>query len=297
MPTLAGVSDKSYKAVHLPGAGPDFTLCSPGMEHQGTLTLLRPPELGGAEAIAAEAFRGPARMLHENYLLTIALGGVVEWRNRGRTYLAHPGSIALMEPGEIHELGRYRSPTITQRLLFVPPALVRAAAGGTAAPLSLRSYEPRLPALFAALDRLHQTLAGPAAALERESRFHACLEIFLAGCVDGRFRPEPPDPDAGRLQKVRERLEDDCAEDHRLDQLAAEAGMSKFRFLRAFKARFGVPPHAYQVEARLRRSLRLLRSGVPPAVAAADLGFADQSHFTRLFRRRMGVTPAVYQRA
>jgi len=56
----------------------------------------------------------------------------------------------------------------------------------------------------------------------------------------------------------------------------------------------GVSPHAFRVLARLNLARHLLRRGEPIAAVAADAGFSDQSHLTRLFRRTFGTTPGVY---
>ena len=61
-------------------------------------------------------------------------------------------------------------------------------------------------------------------------------------------------------------------------------------------AAFGIAPHAYLVQLRLARARQLLASGQPPARVAMTLGFADQSHMGRWFRRAYGLTPAHYRR-
>ncbi len=81
-----------------------------------------------------------------------------------------------------------------------------------------------------------------------------------------------------------------------LAELANETGQSRFQALRAFKRRFGLAPHAYQLRVRLGLAQKSLRDGIPPAHVAAELGFVDQSHFTRHFKHLIGVTPARYVR-
>lgn len=84
-------------------------------------------------------------------------------------------------------------------------------------------------------------------------------------------------------------------EDIGLEELARAAGVDRFRLTRAFKAAFGLAPHAYLVQLRLSRARRLLADGLSPAETAAALGFADQSHLGRWFRRAYGLTPAAYR--
>jgi AraC-like DNA-binding protein len=85
------------------------------------------------------------------------------------------------------------------------------------------------------------------------------------------------------------------AEDVGLDDLAAAAGVDRFRLNRAFRAAFGRSPHAYLVRLRLRAARRRLAEGETPALVAAEVGFADQSHLGRWFRRAYGLTPAAYR--
>nr|WP_286208802.1 AraC family transcriptional regulator [Azospirillum sp. A1-3] len=85
------------------------------------------------------------------------------------------------------------------------------------------------------------------------------------------------------------------AEDVGLDELATAAGVDRFRLNRAFRAAFGLSPHAYLVRLRLRAARRRLADGEAPALVAAEVGFADQSHLGRWFRRAYGLTPAAYR--
>jgi len=82
-----------------------------------------------------------------------------------------------------------------------------------------------------------------------------------------------------------------------LETLAKQAGLSRFQALRAFKQRYGLPPHAYQLCLRIAHAQSLLRQGAAAAEVALRCGFADQSHFNRHFKRLNGVTPMQYARA
>ncbi|WP_176629345.1 helix-turn-helix transcriptional regulator [Desulfolutivibrio sulfodismutans] len=81
-----------------------------------------------------------------------------------------------------------------------------------------------------------------------------------------------------------------------LDETARHAGLSPFHLHRLFAARFGLAPHAFVMRQRLRLALAALEAGHSVAQAAVLAGFADQSHFTRQFRRAVGVTPGRFVR-
>lgn len=83
--------------------------------------------------------------------------------------------------------------------------------------------------------------------------------------------------------------------DETVARLAEFSGMSREGFSRHFTREYGLPPHAFQVMARLNHARELLREGKSPILAASEAGFADQSHMGRHFRRFFGVTPGRYR--
>jgi AraC-like DNA-binding protein len=100
-----------------------------------------------------------------------------------------------------------------------------------------------------------------------------------------------------QLRRVTAHIEDHVCEAIHLRELAAMTGLSPSHFGRAFKASTGMPPHRWQLEARVRRAQRLLvDADMPLAQVALETGFAEQSHFTRVFRRVVGTTPRAWQR-
>ena len=82
-----------------------------------------------------------------------------------------------------------------------------------------------------------------------------------------------------------------------LTAIAKEAGMSKYHFIRSFRRALSVTPHQYVLECRLARARENIESGdTSISQIASELGFSDQSHFGRLFKRRYGVTPGHFSR-
>jgi AraC-like DNA-binding protein len=84
-------------------------------------------------------------------------------------------------------------------------------------------------------------------------------------------------------------------QDISLHTLAEVCGTDRFRLTRAFKAAYGLAPHAWLIQLRLIRGRQLLAAGVQPIDVASRLGFADQSHLGRWFVRAYGITPGAYQ--
>lgn len=82
-----------------------------------------------------------------------------------------------------------------------------------------------------------------------------------------------------------------------LSTLAELTGVSRFHLCREFKQVVGMSPRAFQTLLRVWKAKRLLRHHAALAHVALDLGFADQAHFTRTFKRFVGTTPGQYQRS
>jgi AraC family transcriptional regulator len=81
-----------------------------------------------------------------------------------------------------------------------------------------------------------------------------------------------------------------------LNDLAAEIGMSRFHFARRFRCATGITAHEFVLQARVERArIMLKRTSTPLPEIARQCGFADQSHLTREFNKRVGTTPGAYR--
>jgi AraC family transcriptional regulator len=103
---------------------------------------------------------------------------------------------------------------------------------------------------------------------------------------------------ARRFARVRDYIEHNLGDAITLEDLARVAGVSRFHFARQFRARTGESPMGYLLRTRVERAKALLRDSRTRVIdISAELGFADQSHFARTFRRLVGMPPSVYARA
>ncbi|WP_158262561.1 MULTISPECIES: helix-turn-helix domain-containing protein [Pirellulaceae] len=102
-----------------------------------------------------------------------------------------------------------------------------------------------------------------------------------------------PALDVAALRRVTEILNDRFNQSISLDELANAAGVSSFYFSRLFKHAIGHPPYFYLTKIRIERSQELMRSvpDLPLASVASTCGFSDQAHFSRHFKKIVGVPP------
>ena len=247
-----------------------------------------------------------ARHFHEGYALGVIEGGALRFRYLGREHVAAPGAVNLVAPGETHDGQGYGDAGWAYRMFYLDPDIVRMAGEEAGLPQgALPDFASGVlddPELAAAIDALHRDMeyVGPCMpTLAQETRLSAVLARWITRHAAQRVPVARPLRAAGEpvaVRRARDYLDAHCADDVRLADLAGVACLSPFHLARAFAAAVGLPPHAYLVQARVRRARGMLAAGTTPAEAAAAAGFADQSHLTRAFRAQVGVTPARFRK-
>ncbi|MGW2643700.1 AraC family transcriptional regulator [Streptomyces sp. NPDC001393] len=231
---------------------------------------------------------------HDEYTIGVCVGGSEVIDYRGGHIRTGPGTIVVLDPGEMHTGGPGNATDgYAYRALYAEPSLL---ADGTLGGLP-HFREPLLddPELATALRRAHTELSACPDPLEAESRLPWLLTALA--CRHSTARPVSDRiPGAGEIARtVRDRLADELTDPPSLALLAADLGLSRYQLLRAFRTTMGIPPYAWLAQHRVSRARTLLAAGLRPAEVAGLVGFADQAHLTRWFRRVLGVTPAAYR--
>ncbi|XIE80460.1 AraC family transcriptional regulator [Streptomyces sp. SBR177] len=260
----------------------------------------RPVELPGVDLLHAHYVRKTfSRHTHESFVFAAITEGVEAFHYGSDLVHAGPGQIALVNPDTPHTGHAGVPEGWTYRTIYPDPELIRTIAADT---LALRGEagftQPVVDDPYAA-----RLVVGVHRAAEEGNALAAdsLLRLVTARMLrshGGRVTPLAPlaagARDAARARAV---LEERMADPPTLERLAAELGTSPFALLRAFRAAYGMPPHTWLTDARVRRARRLLDAGTPPAEAAVAVGFTDQPHLNRHFTRSVGVPPGAYQRA
>lgn len=261
----------------------------------------RVPQLDNLDCMAAQFETYEFSMhAHDSYGVAVILDGATAFRWRGESHIAPAGSVYVMNPGEPHD-GKPAVSRFVYRTFYPSVALIRRLAaelcdGAPFDPLFASTVIHDQP-LARRIAEMHRVLESSAGTLARESAFvetivwllqrHAGLEDASAG----------PGREANLVERLREYIDAHFADDVSLDDLAHQAGRTRYSVLRAFRRHTGMTPHAYLLNRRVEHARRSLASGRPLAETAFDCGFFDQSHFTRVFKRHTGVTPGRYRDA
>lgn len=238
---------------------------------------------------------------HDSFLVGVTEQGVQQFNCRRARHQSTPGQVFVLEPGDLHDGHAPTDDGFTYSTLYLDANWLET---------ELRALFEQAPSgalpSFAALLHRDARLAGATARAftavhQGELRIvrQTALDDLLA-CLTGHLRwRQRLDPDP-RLpltaQVARDYLHAHLDQDIGLDDLAHVCATDRFRLTRAFKAAFGLAPHAYLIQLRLARARRLLSRGETPAAVASLLGFADQSHLGRWFRRAYRLTPADYRK-
>jgi len=97
--------------------------------------------------------------------------------------------------------------------------------------------------------------------------------------------------------RAKKMLQDNLMGDISLTQLAGACGLSVAFFARAFKNSTGFPPHSWLTKQRIEKAMSLMLKTDDALVdIALTSGFADQSHFTRVFTKTVGISPGAWRR-
>ena len=238
--------------------------------------------------------------IHEGYAIGVIERGAETFTYRHATHVAGAGSLVVIHPGEVHT-GEAVTPVGWSYRMLYPEAiqLQRAASQLTGTGSNYPFFRAPVitdPQLVQQFIHLHTHLEAGATVLERESHWLAFLTQLIARHGDGRHSgpTQQPRSDRALLQQALAYLEANSAAAITLDELAAQVHLSPYHLLRIFKATYGLPPHAYLTQLRVQRAKRLLLAGQSIASIALAVGFTDQSHLTRHFKRIVGVPPGQY---
>lgn len=271
------------------------SLLMPGKDIDRSAFAVRPCVFRDVQAVEARSRHIFPRHTHDDYGIGVIVRGAHRsWSGRGMVE-AGRGNVITCNPGEVHDgmpIGGARE----WKMLYLAPALVKTIVDDIREGARV-DFEFAAPVIekrshVQAFEMLYDALTGRYADAERAQER---LIRLLAGLLHHKQRSSVLV--APQWVRAKARIDDDPAAPITLADLAREAGASRFQIVRGFAKLTGLTPHAYVVQRRLDAARALIAAGATLANAATACGFADQSHFSRAFVRRYGLTPGAYAKA
>jgi AraC family transcriptional regulator len=255
---------------------------------------------------APDSELNPPAMSHHRLVLFARPPEELDLRYEGiKRHVPPPAGSILLVPAGSPSLWRWSGPNDSLHVCLEPGLVARVAAEAfgldparlTVPPL----YSLDLPHLRAAMGAVDAelTAGGAGGSLAAESLANVLAVHLIRHVLAPR---QPTRRRNGTLPRAKLRAVVEYVEEHldagpTLEQLAAVARLSPGYFARQFKRATGLPPHQYVIARRVERAKQLLQTGGDFSLAevAACSGFADQSQFSRHFKRLVGVAPGQFR--
>ncbi|WP_447926536.1 MULTISPECIES: AraC family transcriptional regulator [unclassified Vreelandella] len=241
------------------------------------------------------------RHAHEEYAFGVTLSGRQDFFSGGQFHKSPPGNVIVFNPEEVHDGQPGGEHTLGYLMLYADPAQVnplfaevlgRHTSAGFRSPNTL-IQDTRLRGAIMELARLVTRNVG--SAIDQENALYQIVErsVQLGGAPSTDTLTTRPE---ALLTRAKAYIHAHLERDISLDEISQAAHLSKYHFLRLFRAHYGITPHQYVISCRINAARAALAQGVSLNEVALRFGFADLSHFIRRFKRIYAVTPHQYQR-
>lgn len=250
----------------------------------------RPPVAGVAEVLHA-FFAEHAYPLHTHDCWTLLLidRGAVHYNLYRDEHTASGNAITLLPPHVPHNGRTVHAHGLRKRVLYLETDVLTTDLVGSSVD------RPSLddPVLRARIGQLHYVLAAQTEHLEAESHLVLIQERLRLHLTESLHRPRPV-PEHSLARSLRDLLDERITEGITINEAARMLHTHPTHLIRSFGREFGLPPHAYLNGRRINWARRLLLDGMRPVDVATCVGFYDQAHFSRHFKKMLGVNPSTF---
>jgi AraC-like DNA-binding protein len=233
---------------------------------------------------------------HDTYAICLTTTGVQAFDYRGTSQISTPGQVVVLHPDEVHDGHAGTEEGFGYRQLYVEPALIFEAVQ-TMCPHPCSLPFVRTPVA------MNRTLSAAVISAFQGTREPLAIDSLIVQLAEGLMEADPnckhvPLPrhlDVAALKRARQYLDTQKTRVVHSWELEAVTGLTRYDLARQFRVMCGTSPYRYLLMRRLdfaRQQLAQDRSLVEVAIEA---GFADQAHFSRMFKATFGITPARYR--
>jgi len=239
-----------------------------------------------------------SRHSHEVFSIGAITAGQSTYLHEKTRQRVQAGTVVLMNPGEVHACNPIADEPWAYLMLYVDSQWLK----GLQHELGLnphQDFQPLAathstdPALFGGVTGLYHILIdADAPLLEKQCSAVSFFTLMQQTLGTSTVRPEQA---IQRIERVAQFIHDNFKHPISLDDMCSAANLSGSYLIRAFEQRYHMTPHAYLINLRIQHARTRLKAGSLIVDVAQELGFADQAHFQRVFKKHLAATPGQYR--
>jgi AraC-like DNA-binding protein len=242
-------------------------------------------------------FQGKAyqKHRHDTYAICLTTTGIQAFDYRGTSQISTPGQVVVLHPDEVHDGYAGTQEGFGYRQLYVEPAVIFAAIQ------TLCPHPCSLPFVRTPVSTSRKLAAAISSAFEG-TREPLAIDSLIVQVAEGLLEADPsckqaPLPrhlDVAALERARQYLDTQKTRVVHSSELEAVTGLTRYELARQFRVMCGTSPYRYLLMRRLDVARQQLAQDRSLVEVALEAGFADQAHFSRMFKATFGITPARY---
>lgn len=219
----------------------------------------------------------------------VTLRGIQQYNLNGSLQLSHQNGVMLFNPEQAHDGRAHDESGLDYIMLYIEPQLL------------LDGIEKkdivRFPTAIVYDHRLKQRIVSLSEAILSEQDEALCCELFLS--LTESLMHTNPSTDYKRenalIRKAKDIIQHTNLENVlKLDEICKELHLSKFQFIRYFKAHTGISPYQYFLNCKIERAKQLIEINADIYSAVAECGFVDLTHLNKHFKSVYGTTAFEY---
>lgn len=265
-----------------------------------SLKVIPMPYIQGEARIYAEMSQPFAAHSHDHHVIGAIRKGARSMICNAKKHSISEGDLIVFNPGDVHECRSCQSCIPHETMIFDSITFSKSFAGN----IRLDGPVIRNAEVLNRLDRVFMLLAGESGRDHDESSYDdrgetivdAVVEMIDALQTQVPMNQEMPHIGDKKISDAKSYIEERFAEPISIEALAEKMSISTYALIRAYKKQYSITPLQDLISHRANHACKLLSLGMSPCEVAEKTGFCDQAHLTRVFKKRIGTTPAAYAR-
>jgi AraC-like DNA-binding protein len=225
---------------------------------------------------------------HKEYAFGVTLRGIQHYHLDGSLQLSYQNGVMLFNPEQAHDGRAHDATGLDYIMLYIDPQLLLE--------VTQKKDIVRFSTPIVYDNRLEQRILSLAHAILSEKDEALCSELLLSltdNLIQTNFSSDYK-KDNALIRKAKDMIHSNLENVLKLDEISKELNLSKFQFIRLFKAHTGISPYQYFLNSKIERAKQLIEKNRDIYSAVAECGFVDLTHLNKHFKSVYGTTAFEY---